>query len=199
MQEEVSTTEYKGIERRGLSEGKLRHVNEHLTPLAAIIVIPGLLVTDLPMSSAVAAGSLIILSVIVNYILMYLAKGSRARFIGSVRVVINYVANIILSWLLYADWSPVWLLLLLMSIGVAVYQPRRDSLLAGLAFAMMLVVVHWNFGEQSLLAWSEVGVKASMLILLSLYVNGLVKRPYFRDIKKEQALMTGAQEEVSTG
>jgi hypothetical protein len=176
MQAEGSSTEYKGIERRGLSEDKLRHVNDHLTPLAAIIVLPGLLVANLPMRSAVVAGALIVLSVVLNYTFMYLARGDKARFFGSIRVVTNYVVNILLLWLLYAAWSPVWLLLLLMSIGVAVYQNRRDSFLAGLAFALMLLVVHWNFGEQSVMAWTEAGVKASMVMLLNLYVNGLQKR-----------------------
>lgn len=176
MQAEGSSTEYKEIERRGLSEDKLRHVHDHLTPLAAIIVIPGLLVATLPMRSAVVAGALIVLSVVLNYTLMYLARGNKASFFGSIRVVSNYVVNIFLLWLLYAAWSPVWLLLLLMSIGVAIYQNRRDSFLAGLAFALMLLVVHWNFGEQSAMAWTEVGVKAAMVMLLSLYVNGLLRR-----------------------
>jgi len=175
MQAEGSSTQFTGVDRRGLSEDKLRHVNDHLTPLAAIIVLPGLLVANLPMRSAIVAGALIVLSVILNYTLLYLARGSRARFFGSIRVVVNYVVNILLLWLLYAVWSPVWLLLLLMSIGVAVYQNRRDSLLAGLAFALMLLVVHWNFGEQSVMAWTEAGVKASMVTLLNLYVNGLLR------------------------
>jgi hypothetical protein len=177
MQGNVSSTDFQGSERRGLSETKLRHVNDHLTPLAAIIVIPGLLVASVPMPSAIIAGSLIVLSVLVNYTLMYLAGGNRARLIGSVRVATNYVVNIVLLWLLYAAWGPVWLLLLLMSIGVAVYLPRRDSLFAAVAFALMLVAVHWNFAEHSVLAWTEVGVKASMIILLNLYVNGCVRRP----------------------
>ena len=176
MQAVGSSTEHMGNERRGLSEDKLRHVNDHLTPLAAIIVIPGLLVANLPMRSAVVAGALIVLSVVLNYTFLYLARGSRARFFGSIRVVTNYVVNIVLLWLLYAAWNPVWLLLLLMSIGVAIYQNRRDSFLASLAFALMLLVVHWNFGEQSLFAWTEAGVKASMLILLNLYVNGVLRQ-----------------------
>jgi hypothetical protein len=175
MQAESSSTQFRGVDRRGLSEDKLRHVNDHLTPLAAIIVLPALLVADLPVSSAIVVGSLIVLSVILNYSLMYLARGNKARFFGSIRVVVNYVVNILLLWLLYATWSPVWLLLLLMSIGVAVYQNRRDSFLAGLAFAVMLLVVHWNFGELSMMAWTQVGVEASMVILVNLYVNGLLR------------------------
>jgi len=175
MQAESSSRQFRGVDRRGLSEDKLRHVNDHLTPLAAIIVLPALLVADLPVSSAIVVGTLIVLSVMLNYSLMYLARGNKARFFGSIRVVVNYVVNILLLWLLYATWSPVWLLLLLMSIGVAVYQNRRDSLLAGLAFAAMLLVVHWNFGELSMMAWTQVGVEASMVVLVNLYVNGLLR------------------------
>lgn len=205
MQAKASSTEHKGINRRGLSEGKLRHVHDHLTPLAAIIVIPGILVANLPTRAAVIAGCLIAFSVVANYTLMYLMRGNRARSIGSTRVVINYVVNIVLSWLLYAAWGPVWLLLLLMTLGVAIYQPRKDSLLAGLAFALMLLVVHWNFGDQSVLAWTEVGVKASMLILLNLYVNGLMgpEAEAIKETKEERnlagAMMSGGHERVSTG
>ncbi len=60
-----------------------------------------------------------------------------------------------------------------MSIGVAVYQDRRDSLIAGSAIALMLLAVHWNYGDHTLLAWTEVEVKASIIILINLFVNGL--------------------------
>lgn len=174
MQEEDKTTEWQGLDRRGMSERSLRHVNDHLTPLAAIIVVPGLLVASLPMRARVVAGILIGLSVVINYVSIYLMKGD-ARFVGSIRVSINYIVNIFLSWLLYAAWGPVWLLLLLMSIGVAVYQTRRDSLLAGIAIALMLLTVHWNYGDPSLLAWTEAGVKASIIVLFNLFVNGLMR------------------------
>ena len=174
MQEEGSATLYQGLERRGISERTLHHVNAHLTPLAAIIVIPGLLVAPLPMRAAVVAVILIVFSVVVNCVSMYLMKGNRARLVGGIRVATNYVVNIFLSWLLYAAWSPVWLLLLT-SIGVAVYQSRRDSLVTGLAIALMLLAVHWNFGESSMLAWTEAGVKASIIILFNLFVNGLMR------------------------
>ena len=178
MQEEGSSTSGQGSDRRGMSEAKLRHVNDHLTPLAAIIVVPGILASilasTLPTRAAVVAGVLIASSVIINYVSIWVMKYD-VRFIGSIRVSINYIVNIFLSWLLYAAWSPVWLLLLLMSIGVAVYQKRRDSMIAGLAIAIMLLTVHWNYGEQSLLAWTGAGVKAAIIILFNLFVNGLMR------------------------
>ncbi len=174
MQEEGGSAGFQGVDRRGISAKKVRHVNQYLTPLAAVIVVPGILVAGLPTLAAVVAGALIILSVTLNYLSIYLLK-ENARFIGRIRVAINYTVNIFLAWLLYSAWSPVWLLLLLMAIGVAIYQSRRDSFVAGLAIALMLLAVHWNFGEHSLLAWMEVGVKASMIVLISLFMNGLMK------------------------
>ena len=56
MQDEGSANQWEGSDRRGMTEAKLRHVNDHLTPLAAIIVIPGLLVAPLPTRAKVAAG-----------------------------------------------------------------------------------------------------------------------------------------------
>lgn len=55
MQDEGSANQWEGSDRRGMTEAKLRHVNDHLTPLAAIIVIPGLLVAPLPTRAKVAA------------------------------------------------------------------------------------------------------------------------------------------------
>jgi len=169
-----------------LSEKKQRHVHDHLTPLAAIIVVPGLFAANLSQREIILAGSLIVFSVIINYTLMYMAKGEKARFFGSIKVPTNYVVNILLLWLLYAAWPPVWLLLLLTSIGVAIYQPRKDSFLAAIALALMLVVVHWMFGEQTMQAWTQAGVMASMLVLLNMYVNGLVKRPGLLPNDQEQ-------------
>jgi len=155
-----------------MSAEKFRQVNNYLTPLAVLIVVPGLLVAPLPKLVVISSGILIAYSVFINYLSLYLLKRN-IRLIGSIRVVSNYVVNIFLSWLLYAAWPLVWVLFLLMSIGVALYQSRRDSLVAGAAIALMLLVVHWSYGGDSLQDWAIVGVKASIIILLNLFVNSL--------------------------
>ncbi|MDA2925280.1 hypothetical protein MYX65_11650 [Acidobacteria bacterium AH-259-L09] len=157
-----------------VSTEKLRHVNNHLTPLAVLIVVPGLIVVPLPKLAVVVGGILIAYSVSINYLSIYLVKRD-IRFIATVRVGSNYSVNIFLLWLLYSTWPPVWTLLLLMSIGVAVYQNRRDSFLCSLTLAWVLLVVHWSFGVHSLQAWAIVGVEASIIILFSLFVNGLLE------------------------
>ncbi len=167
-----------------MSAEKLCHVNNHLTPLAVLIVVPGLLVAPLPKLVVISSGILIAYSVFINYLSLYLLKRN-IRLIGSIRVGSNYAVNICLLWLLYLAWPLVWVLFLLMSIGVALYQSRRDSLLAGAAIALMLLAVHWSFGGDSLQDWAIVGVKASIIILLNLFVNSLLSisnRPERRGI-----------------
>ena len=88
MQGEDSANQWQGSDRRGMSAAKLRHVNGHLTPLAAIIVIPGLLVAPLPTRAVVVAGVLIAFSVILNYVSIYLMD-RHVRLIGTVRVATN--------------------------------------------------------------------------------------------------------------
>lgn len=167
-----------------MSAEKFRHVNGHLTPLAVLIVVPGLLVAPLPKLVVISGGILIAYSVFINYLSLYLLKRN-IRLIGSIRVGSNYVVNICLLWLLYSAWPLVWVLFLLMSIGVALYQSRRDSLVAGAAIALMLLVVHWSYGGDSLQDWAIVGVKASIIILVNLFVNSLLSmsnRPERREI-----------------
>ena len=157
-----------------MTTAKFRHVNNHLTPLAVLVVVPGLLVTPLPAPALIAGGALIAYSVSINYLSILLLKWN-ISLIGKIRVSSNYVANIFLLWLLYSSWPLVWVLLLLMSIGVAVYQTRRDSLLSAVALAVLLLAVHWNYGGHSLEDWALVGVKASVIVLVNLFVNGLLK------------------------
>ena len=167
-----------------MSVETFRHVNNHLTPLAVLIVVPGLLVAPLPKLVVISSGILIAYSVFINYLSLYLLKRN-IRLIGSIRVGSNYAVNICLSWFLYSAWPLVWVLFLLMSIGVGLYQSRRDSLVGGTAIALMLLAVHWSFGGDSLQDWAIVGVKASIIILLNLFVNNLVNmsnRPERREI-----------------
>jgi hypothetical protein len=157
-----------------ISPEKLRHVNNHLTPLAALIVVPGLVVASLSGTVVIVGVILITYSVCINYLSIILANRN-LRLLSSIRVGSNYSVNIILLWLLYSAWPMAWVLLLLMSTGIALYQSRRDSLLSSTALALMLLAVHWNFGSHSLQEWTATGVKASIIILFNLFVNGLLK------------------------
>jgi len=174
--------EFEDEKRRGreggpqslISQTRLQHVNNSLTPLAILVVAPALIVAPLSRLVLIAATALITYSVFLNYLSVYL-HARNIQVMGFIRVGSNYVVNIGLLWLLYEHWPLIWLLLLLMSVGVAIYQPLRDSLTTAAAMALLLLAVHWTFGEQSALEWAEVIAQACVLILFNLFVNGLMR------------------------
>jgi heme A synthase len=145
----------------------LQHVNRHLTPLAVLIVAPGLMVGPLGRTQALLGAELLAYAVLMNVLTVRLERFTQLR------VVSNYVVNIVLVWLLHRYWPVVWLLLLLMAVGPALYQDRRDAVLTGIAIAGLLLAVHALTGARSPAAWADAGVKASAIVVFSTFVNGL--------------------------
>jgi hypothetical protein len=159
-----------------MTESRLRHVNDHLTPLAVVVVVPGLFVVSLSKFVAVLCVGLLMYAVIVNHVsVAYFGRGPER--VAKLRVVSNYVVNIAFIWFLYAGWPVVWLLLLLMAIGPASYQRRRDALWTAVAVAAFLLVIHGLRGSSSPAAWVSVGVEACTILILSLFVSGLAALP----------------------
>jgi hypothetical protein len=155
-----------------MTENRLRHVNDHLTPLAVVVVVPGLFVVSLSKLVAILSVGLLAYAVIVNHASVAFFGRSPER-VAKLRVVSNYVVNIALVWLLYAGWPAIWLLLLLMAVGPASYLRWRDALWTGIAVAAFLFVIHGLLGSQSMAAWASVGVEACAIVILSLFVSGL--------------------------
>ena len=155
-----------------LTAEKLRHVNNHLTPLAVLVVVPGLLVARLSRLEILLSVGLLAYAVLTNALVTVLLQRN-VELLTKLRVISNYVVNIALVLLLYRVWPSIWLVLLLMSVGPALYQSRRDATLTGVAVAALLLVVHGAFGTYSAVAWADAGVKASTIVVLSLFVSGL--------------------------
>lgn len=149
-----------------------RHVNNHLTPLAILVVVPGLLVVRLSGFELLLSVALLAYAILTNYLSVALLRGDVQR-LAKFRVVSNYVVNVALVLLLYRVWSPIWLVLLLMAVGPALYQTRRDATLTGIAVAAVLLVVQGAFGTYSAVAWADAGVKAFAIVMFSLFVSGL--------------------------
>lgn len=151
---------------------RFRHVNDHLTPLAAVVVVPGLFVAPLSRFHILLGAGLLVYSILMNYLSIFLLRRD-VEMVGKFRVISNYVVNIALVLVLYKVWPTVWLLLLLMSVGPALYQDRRDAMLTGVAVAALFLVVHGLWGTHSAGAWAEAVVKAYAIVAFSLFVSGV--------------------------
>ncbi|MBI4678951.1 MAG: hypothetical protein HY748_15335 [Elusimicrobia bacterium] len=152
------------------------HVNNHLTPLAVIIVAPAFVVAQLPRPVAIATAVLLVYSVTMNYLSVRLLR-LHLGMVRSLRVASNYAVNICLLMMLYNYWPLAWLLFLLMSIGIAVYQSPRDSTLISSSFAVILLGVHWAYGGDSAMGWATVVVLAATIVIFNRFVNGLMRLP----------------------
>ena len=121
---------------QSLTPEKFRHVNDHLTPLAVLVVLPGVLLAALSRADVWLSVGLLAYAVLMNYVSV-LVPSRNVQRLAKFRVGSNYVVNIALVWVLYRVWPSVWLLLLLMSVGPALYQSRRDATLTGVAVAVL--------------------------------------------------------------
>jgi len=108
-------------------------------------------------------------SLAVNILSMVLLKRN-IFLIGKIRVAVNYTVSIFLVCLLYKQWPMAWILLLLMALGLAVYQKRKSLSLTAAAISLLLVATHRVFGEGFFYDWARVGVEACTIFILSLFV-----------------------------
>lgn len=155
---------------------RIRRVNDHLTPLGVLVVAPGLMFAPLSAGPRALAMALFLLSLAVNLGSIKFLRRDVDRY-GKARVAGNYVASAGLVCLLYRAWPTVWVLLLLMSLGPATYQSRRDTLKSSAAVAALLCAAQFFYGEPTLAAWMEAGVKAAVIVLSAMFVNGVAEAP----------------------
>jgi len=152
-----------------------RHVNLYLTPLAIVIIASGLIVADLPFGTRVAGWSLLVYSVAANLVSVRFLDDN-PQLIGSLRVVNNYVVNLVLLVLLYRSWPHVWLLVLLMSLASAVYGRNAESIAASAALVMTLLAAEWGLGDHSPRSWATVSVWCVSILAITRFVHGVSRR-----------------------
>lgn len=154
---------------------RMRHVNSHLTPMAVVIVAPALFLAPVSKAVALTGAALLAYSLLLNFLTLSWARHHAERT-RKLRVFSNYAVNIILLWLFYPVWPTMWLLLLLMSVGVA-YQTRRAEIVSGAVFAAMLLAVHLIMGERSLTATVQAATQAALIFAFSLFTGAIGRLP----------------------
>jgi hypothetical protein len=161
-----------------ISIERVHHVHNHLTPLAVILIVPGLFVAELSRQHVAFVAGLLCLSLLINsWSAMRAGRSAKSHAIGKARVISNYAINILLLWLLYKPWPSVWLLLLLTASGAAVYQQRWRARNSALGCSALLATVHAVYGAPGVQGWVETVVRIGVIIAFTLFINGIKDLP----------------------
>lgn len=99
--------------------------------------------------------------------------GSRLPYLGIIRVWVNLIINTILVYMLGSSWSPVWLLLALTPLAMAIYSTRARTLAWGIGVSLILLAIHATRGLNSPLDWAPQVAHAVFIIVISLLVSDL--------------------------
>lgn len=105
---------------------------------------------------------------------------SRAIAIRNGRVVFNYLFNLGLIYLLLPYWRPIWILLLLTILAVAVYETRESTIVHAALFTFMLFFVAFLHGLVHGKLLGELIQYAATIWFAGLFVNKLATMPASR-------------------
>lgn len=157
-------------------------VNRYFTPFALFLVVTVAFIGSCDRTIIVVAGLLVFISVELNFFTAHMISKNpeKAKVIGHIRVVSNFLVNVIIVYLLINIWKPIWLLFALTPIASAVYYDRKKCLGVALVSAGTLLVIYFIRGLTGLYGWGEAVTYAVFIVLISMFINALCKICYIK-------------------
>lgn len=150
-------------------------VNRYATPLAILLVVLGIALSSPRSPLKEISIGLLIFSLAFNFLAIGLIRANRLPGLLEARLAINFIVNIVLVYILGAFWTPIWLLLPLTSIAVAVYGSRRAAFGASFCVSVVLLIIQAAHGPIALVEWGQTIAHGAFTILISLLVNELAQ------------------------
>jgi len=114
---------------------------------------------------------------IFNEISAYVAKKHMewAPAVGNTRIITNFIANVVLVYLLGTFWGPMWLLFVLTPVATALYASWiRTFVTAGISSAALLGI-YYSRGLEGTVGWGQASLHAAFIIFISLFVNSIAR------------------------
>ncbi|MEA3506601.1 MAG: hypothetical protein U9R36_03815 [Elusimicrobiota bacterium] len=157
---------------KGRSAGDITH--HYLTPLALVMVLLAVIFSQPRGDILIFSFILIFLSLIFNLAIDMDIK--ILAFLKPARRAANIYINAMLVYYLGQYWAPMWCLLLLTPISVAVNSSRRKTFLTSLLMSFLLMLIYFLRGVDSAVFWGQALSQAAVIIFISLFINALVDR-----------------------
>ena len=154
----------------------LRIVNWFMTPFALVLVMMGIYFGKPDLGSMRLAVVIVMFTCWANVASLYVLEKhpSRMELIRKTRVVANYLFNLGLLYLLLPVWKPIWMLLLLTILAVAIYETREGTIVHAALFTFMLLFVGSLRGMLKGAVLGELIMYAATIWFAGLFVNALI-------------------------
>ncbi|MBI4056824.1 MAG: hypothetical protein HY399_04670 [Elusimicrobia bacterium] len=159
-------------------------LNLYFTPFAISLIVLGLIILpEIPKNIFYGSMITIALTLLFNmgassYVYNHPETWQKT---GYIRMWINLVLNAVFYWMLAPYWEPVWLLLALGPIAMALYGDEDKTAWAVGVVAVILLVHRFLKETSSPLLWGESITQIGFILLLSLFIHRIgriVKNDY---------------------
>ena len=155
----------------------IRLVNRFFTPFALVMVVAAMeLGYAEPRVYRTALGLAIFLAVF-NEASVWLARRRTdwTFHIGYTRLVVNFVMNITLVYMLGTFWGPMWLLFVLTPVATALYADWKKTLITAFISSGALLGIYGSRGLEGAVGWGQASLHAAFIVFISLFVNSIAR------------------------
>ncbi len=155
----------------------IRIVDRFFTPFALTLVISSLYLGFAePKAKWISVGLVVFLGIF-NEISAYLAKKHNewAVPVGNTRLVTNFLANVVLVYLLGTFWGPMWLLFVLTPVATALYASQGRTFVTAAISSAALLGIYWSRGLEGPVGWGQASLHATFIVFISLFVNSIAR------------------------
>ncbi len=155
----------------------IRIVDRFFTPFALALVVSSLYLGFAEPKIKTFSVGLVIFLGIFNEISAWMARRKMewAVPIGSTRIVTNFIANIILVYLLGTFWGPMWLLFVLTPVATALYASWQRTFVTAALSSAALLGIYYSRGLEGPVGWGQASLHAAFIVFISLFVNSIAR------------------------
>jgi hypothetical protein len=155
----------------------IRVVDRFFTPFALILVLSALLLGFAEAKAKVASIALVVSLGIFNEVSAWMARhhSEWAVRIGNTRLITNFLANVLLVYMLGTFWGPMWLLFVLTPVATALHADSKKTVFTALISAGTLLGIYAARGLSGQVGWGMASLHAAFIVFVSLFVNSIAR------------------------
>ncbi len=155
----------------------IRIVDRFFTPFALSLVVSSLYLGFAePRAKWISVGLVVFLGIF-NEISAYIAKKHMewAVPVGNTRIITNFIANVVLVYLLGTFWGPMWLLFVLTPVATALYASWTRTFVTATISSAALLGIYYSRGLEGSVGWGQASLHAAFIVFISLFVNSIAR------------------------